>query len=415
MATSETSKGFLVRSRWWIWIAIVAGVVLLASFMSRDDAVPVRAAVAQMATIRSMVSTNGKVEPINNFEAHAPVGTMVEKLLVKEGDHVKQGQLLVRMDDAEALSQAARALAQIRSSQADVSAVQLGGAHEEVLTLETQLSNARNARDIAQHNLDALQKLQQQGAASSGEVRDARAQLDRANADLSLLESKKKQRYSQPEVSRVESQQAQAQASYGAAEDVLRQLNIRAPFDGTVYSLPVREGAYVNPGDLILQEANLSQVRVRAFVDEPDIGRLADGDAIEVTWDAVPGRTWTGTVSSVPSVVKLHGTRNVGETTCVVDNRDFRLLPNINVGVSIITSEHQNALTVPREAVHQENGRSYVYQIVNGELRSRDIQTSVFNLTQVEVTSGIQQDAQVALASMNSKPLRSGLPVKVVQ
>jgi HlyD family secretion protein len=414
MAPIENGKGFFARNRWLLWVAVVVAVILFASFMSRDDAVPVRAATAERTTIRSVVSTNGKVEPLNNFEAHAPVGTTVKKLLVKEGDHVKQGQLLVQMDDAEARSQAARALAQLRASEADVSAVQGGGAHEEILTLQAQLAKARSARDTAKRSLDALQRLQQQGAASIGEVREAQNQFDRANADLNLLEQKKKERYSQPEIVRVESQQAQAQAAYDAAEDVLRQLNIRAPFEGVVYSLPVREDAYVNPGDLVLQEADLSRVRVRAFVDEPDIGRLAAGDLIEVTWDARPGHTWTSTVSAVPSVVKLRVTRNVGETTCVVDNHDFKLLPNVNVGVTIVTAEHQNALTVPREAVHQENGKTYVYQIVNGELHSRDIQTSVSNLTQVEVTGGLPESAQVALATINSKPLHNGLSVKVV-
>ena len=170
---------------------------------------------------------------------------------------------------------------------------------------------------------------------------------------------------------------------------MLSELNIRAPFDGVVYSLPVLQGAYVNPGDLVLQEADLAKVRVRAFVDEPDIGRLAPGDKIDVTWDAMPERTWQGTVTVIPAVIKLHGTRNVGETTCVVDNHDFKLLPNVNVGVTIITAEHRDVLTVPREAVRQEDSKTYVYQIVNNELRQRYIQTSISNLTEVEVTGGL--------------------------
>jgi HlyD family secretion protein len=71
----------------------------------------------------------------------------------------------------------------------------------------------------------------------------------------------------------VEAKQAEAQSAYNAAQDVLRQLVIRAPFDGIVYSLPVKRGSYVNAGDLVLQEADLSKVLVRAFVDEPDVAR----------------------------------------------------------------------------------------------------------------------------------------------
>ena len=103
MSWTGNSSGFWNRNRWLLWTAgIVVGVVLLASFMSRGEVVPVRAAMAQRTTIRSVVSTNGKVEPIENFEAHAPVGTTVKKLLVREGDHVKKGQLLLQMNDVEA-------------------------------------------------------------------------------------------------------------------------------------------------------------------------------------------------------------------------------------------------------------------------------------------------------------------------
>jgi len=408
-------SGFFVRHRWLLWaVGIVGAVVLLASFMSHDDAVPIRSATVQPGTIRSIVSTNGKVEPLQSFEAHAPVGTTVKKLLVREGDHVNQGQLMVQLDDADARSQAAKALAQIRSSEADVSAIQSGGNREEVLTLEAQLAKTQTQRDAAQRNVEALRRLQQQGAASPSEVKAAENQLAGAEADLKFLQQKQKDRYSKPEVARVQAQENEAQSAYAAAEDILSKLNVRAPFDGIVYSLPARQGGYVNPGDLILQEADLSKVLVRSFVDEPDVGRLAPGQKIEITWDAVPGRIWTGALNTVPASVKLRGTRNVGETTCMVDNKDFKLLPNINVGVTIVTAEHHDVLTVPREAVRQEDSKVYVLQVVNNELHRRDVQTSISNLTQVEITGGIPANSLVALASINSKPLHDGLAVKVV-
>jgi HlyD family secretion protein len=412
---TNNDASFLTRHRWIVTtIAIAGAVVLLASFISRDPAVPVRAVTAQRSTIRSVVSTNGRVEPMQNFEAHAPIGTTVKNTLVHEGDHVKKGQLLVQLNDAEARSQAARARAQVLGSEASVKAVQNGGSREETLTNESQIVKARTECDTAQRNLNALKHLREQGAASPGEVRNAEDQLKRCTADLNLLLQKQKNRYSQPEIARVEAQEAEAQAALTAAEDVLNQLNVRAPFDGVVYSLPVLQGAYLNPGDLVLQEADLSQVRVRTFVDEPDIGRLAARDKIAVSWDAMPDRTWEGAVSVIPAVIKLHGTRNVGETTCIVDNRDFKLLPNVNVGVTIITAEHRDVLTVPREAVHQDDSKAYVYQIVNNELQRRDVQTSISNLTKVEVTAGLQENALVALGPLNSKPLRNGLAVKVV-
>ena len=224
MALAENHSGFFGQRRWLIWtIAIVVAVVLLAAFMSRGDVIPVQAATVQRSTIRSVISTNGKVEPLGNFQAHAPIGTTVKRLLVKEGDHVKRGQLLLQLDDAEARSQAAHALAQVRVAQADISAIERGGNGEEVLTLQTQLVKARNTRDAAQRNLDALQRLQQQGAASPGEVKGAQDQLERANADLNLLEQKQKDRYSPPEVAQVDAQKG------GSASGVCRGAGCVAP------------------------------------------------------------------------------------------------------------------------------------------------------------------------------------------
>ncbi|MGH9528630.1 MAG: efflux RND transporter periplasmic adaptor subunit [Terriglobales bacterium] len=415
MASLQNKNGYSGGRRWLAWsVAIVAAIVLLASFMSRGDPVPVIATTVERSTIRSVVTTNGKIEPLQSFEAHAPVGTTIKKLFIKEGDSVKRGQLLVEMDDAEAREQAARALSQMRTSDAETSDMRSGGNQEEVLTLQSDLVKARTRRDAALRSRDALRRLQKNNAASPGEVKAAEEELERADADLKLLEQKQKDRYSRPEILRAQAQNGEARSAYAAARDLLSQLNVHAPFDGVVYSVPVRQGGYVNPGDLVLQEADLSKVLVRAFVDEPDVARLAPGQQVEVTWDALPGRVWDGTLTSVPATLRLHGTRNVGETTCVVNNDDRKLLPNVNVGISIVTAEHKDALTVPREAIHLDDSKPYLYQILDNELERRDVETSISNLTQVEITGGIEQKALIALASTNSKPLHSGLIVKVV-
>jgi HlyD family secretion protein len=416
MAQNSRNRGFFARQPWIVWaVGAVFAVVLLASFASRDDSVPVLAATVSRGTIRSVISTNGKIEPVHNFEAHAPVGTTVKRLLVKEGTHVKKGQLLAELDAASARSQAAQAQAQLRAAESQVSALERGGTQEEVLTLDAQLVKARADRDTAQRNLDALTHLQQTGAASPAEVRSGQVQLTAAETQVKLLESKQTKRYSTPEIASIQAQRSQAESAYAAAQDVLSQLVIHAPFDGVIYSIPARQGGYVSPGELVLEEADLSQVLVRSFVDEPDVARLTPGQRIEVSWDAMPSHQWTGTVGAVPASVKLHGSRNVGETTCIVANPDFKLLPNINVSVTIVTAEHPNVLTVPREALRQDDGAPYVFQIVNNELTRRSVQTAISNLTQAEITDGLQEGALVARGSTNSKPLHDRLPVKVVR
>jgi HlyD family secretion protein len=302
----------------------------------------------------------------------------------------------------------------MKSAQADQSDLSTGGTREEILTLDAQLIKAKTARDNAQRNLDALKRLQQQGAASAGEVQQNEEALQRAQADVTLLEQKQKDRYSQPEVAKVAAQGAEAEAAYSAAEDALAKSTVRAPFEGMVYTLPVKQGAYVQTGDLLLQVGDLSHMLIRTYVDEPDIGRLTVGQKIEVTWDALPGRIWNGNVSTVPSTVKLHGARNVGEVTCAVDNHDLRLLPNVNVGVTVILAEHNSVLTLLREAVRNDDSKPYVYQIEDGKLKRHDVDVSLQNLTEVEIAGGLQEHAQVVLSSADSKLLADGARVKAV-
>ncbi len=415
-AQTETGKTHVRSRRTWIIVLglVLAMIVLGASVSFRRSQVAIRTGITTRETITAGISTNGQIEPINNFEAHAPDATTVKKILVHQGDWVKPGQMLLLLDDAPARAQAARAEAQLRGAEADISTVSDGGTQEELMETRNALVKAKADRDAAQRNLQSMQRLVQSGAASQAEVEAATNQFRVAESNVQTLQQKLKDRYSPQEVEHVHAQATEAQASLAAARELLRNSNIVTPIEGMVYSLPVHRGNFVNTGDLLVQVGDLHKVRVRTFVDEPEIGKLQKGQAVEVTWDAFPGRVWKGMVDSLPTNVVQRGTRMVGEMTCVIENDDLKLLPNTNVSVSIITARHENVLTVPREAIHQDASGLYVYQVVNGELKRRDVKTSVADLTRVEVTSGLKDNAVLALGAVNMQSLRDGMPVKIV-
>ena len=399
---------------------IVAGtavaVILLAAFASlRGNEVPVRADRVVRETITNTIATNGKVRPVDNFEAHAPAATIVRRVLVHEGERVKAGQLLLQLDDAVARTEAAKAQARLKAAESDLHSIQAGGTQEELFTTKSELVKARSEFEAAKRQLTAMQQLQQRGAASMAEVEEARNRLHAAQTQVNLLEQKQTSRYSRPEMVKVKAEKEGAETAYEAAQDMLRQSNVRAPRDGTVYSLPLRVGVFVNPGDLLVQVADLQQVQVVGYVDEPEIGRLALGQRVTVTWDALPGRVWQGAVTRIPSTITQLGTRNVGEITCTVDNHDLKLLPNVNVNVTITTAQDSNVLTVSREAIRQDDGKPYVFEIVNGELKRRNITASVSNPTRIEITGGLPENALVALSALDGHPLADDMAVRVVQ
>jgi HlyD family secretion protein len=406
---------WIKRNKWVVIVLPVIVIIALVMALTKRSVIPVRAESAHRESITNTISTNGKIEPVDNFEAHAPAPASVKRVLVKPGQQVKAGQLLVQLDDSDARAQAAKALAQLKAAEADLTAVRGGGTHEEVLTTQANLTKAQAERDAAQRNLDAVRKLQQSGSASAGELTEAENRLQRATVELQLLQQRKTGRYSSPEIARVQAQALEARAAYEAAKDLLAKANITAPRAGTVYSLPVRQGSFVNVGDLIVQVADLTKMQVRAFVDEPEIGKLAQDQRATITWDAVPGRTWEGVITRVPSTVVQRGTRNVGEVVAAVDNKDLKLLPNVNVNVLVTTEKADNALTVSREAVLQNEGRRYVFTINGDKLHRRDVETGIANLTRIQIIKGIDEGTRVALGSANQQALYDGAPVKTVQ
>jgi HlyD family secretion protein len=400
------------------WIATIAVVLVLliavgAYIEFRPHRIRVSVVKPLRQTISSDITTNGKVEPIHGFEAHAPLAGTVQQVLVKEGARVESGQLLLVLDDSRVRADLSTAQTRLKGAQERYANLLAGGTEQQLLSRRSELQKATTERDSAQRQLAALERLQQSGAATTDEVAAATDRLARAQADLAQLQSQV--RYSPLEQERAQGEIDDSRASVQLAEQILRNCNVRAPFDGTVYFIPVRAGAFVNVGDLLLQVADLSQLQVRAFVDEPEIGRLAIGESVRITWDALPGHSWQGVVTSLPSTVVSRGSRVVGEIFCKLDNSNRLLLPNVNVSATIVAGSRKDTLTVPREAVREDSGRNYVFVLRDDRLHRQDVKLGISNLTRVEILSGLSEGDVVAVQSFSPSPMSEGVQVKVVE
>jgi HlyD family secretion protein len=158
---------------------------------------------------------------------------------------------------------------------------------------------------------------------------------------------------------------------------------------------------------------------VRAFIDEPELGGLEPGEPVKISWDALPGRVWTGKTEIIPKQVVPRGNRSVGELVCNIDNAKLELLPNVNVNVRINSKERFNVLTVPRGAVETNGGHRYVFVVKRNDfgvgksrLARREIQVGVADTVNYEVTGGLQEGELVALPG--DVDLKDGLLVRVV-
>ena len=162
----------------------------------------------------------------------------------------------------------------------------------------------------------------------------------------------------------------EAESSAALARQKLAQSVVRAPMAGTVYQFDLRVGSFLNPGDLVANIGRLEKVRVKVYVDEPDLGRIGNGMPVTITWDAMPGRKWKGSVDKLPTEIVPLGSRQVGEVGCVIANPGRDLLPGTNINAEIQSKVVPNALVIPTAALHREGGATTVYRPVRGTVRS---------------------------------------------
>ncbi|MGB6725481.1 MAG: efflux RND transporter periplasmic adaptor subunit [Terracidiphilus sp.] len=404
-------------SRRWLWIG--AAVVLVAVFfVARDllrEKLVVQEAQAVREVLKSTESTNGKVEPEKNYDFYSPLATTVKAVYVQSGDRVAAGKLMIVLDDVEARARVAAAESGLKTAQAAEFAVTHNGTQAQTQASDAEIEQDRLTRDQAQHDLDALVKLEASGAASAGEVTSAKQRLASAQASLDAAAHSARDRFSPQEIARAEAAVKDAQASLDAARQVEAQTRYYAPVAGTVYGLDAAPTEFAEAGKMLLQMADLTHERVRAYFDEPDLGRLAVGQPIVIKWDAKPGVEWHGHVERLPVTVVTYLNRTVGEVLVQIDDSSAGLLPDTNVTVTVTTSTEPDILSIPREALQFKNGSTFVFKVVNGSLVRTPVTTGTFNVTREAILSGLKEGDWVATGATSGQPLQEGVPIKVLR
>ena len=389
-----------LKRRLWLGLGIVVALtVLLLILNARRPAPRVAVVPVTRENLSTSISSNGKVEPIAPYSMRAEMDTYVTRVLATEGQTVHRGQLLVELDDAAELAALDQARAQLATEEDALRSAQAGGRADQRAKFSGDVAAADARRDALRQQNAALTKLVAQQAATPAELADNNAALAAAEAEAQRAEK------ALGEFRRQAALDAQQNALLvEQARDEVRDLGEKvnsaraiAPADGTLYSLPVHVGDFVHAGDLLGEMADLHKVRVRAFIDEPELGSLEENQTVEITWDALPDRVWTGHTEMVPKEVVPHGTRSVGELLCSVDNDKLELIPNITVDVHILLRERPDVLVVPRGAVAIDGKRRYVYVVEDNRLHQREIHVGIATPVSYEVISGVDEGDQVAL------------------
>jgi HlyD family secretion protein len=399
-------------------IALVAlpltAVLVLVVLAAIRQAPQIPATPVRVGNLESWITTNGVIEPVASQVARARTSTFVTHIAVSAGQAVKTGDLLIAIDvspERAALAQEREALARAVNEQRIVESGDRAG---EVAQVDGELRSA----DAEVRHLTAARaataRLVEKQAATRDELAQADVALTRAEATRAALAHKA------DDLRRNTSMDASAaRLAVRRAEDAVRLATarvdageIRATLDGTVYALPIRVGERVEAGAVLAEVADLARLQVRAFVDESELASIRPDQPVAIAWNALPGTTWSGRTTRVPTTIVPRGNRRVGEVICTVEDAKRRLVPNLDVDVRILVASSAGALLVPRGAVHADARGHYVFVIQSDVARRRDVRIGASSTTTYAVAGGLTAGEIVALES--GIPVSDGLRVRPV-
>jgi HlyD family secretion protein len=240
-------------------------------------------------------------------------------------------------------------------------------------------------------------------------VTSARDKVDQLKVEIAGLEKRRRNATPQPDIAAARARLDDAQVALRVARQQAAQVEVRAPMAGVVYGLAVRPGTYLNSGDLVTNIGQLDRLRVRVYIDEPELGRVALGQPVTITWQALPDKQWTGTVERKPTDIEALGSRQVGQVICAIENPGRLLIPGTNVDATIRTAVVDGALTVPKETLRHDASGDYVFLLQGDSIGRRPVKTGNSSVTRIQITEGLAEGDAVAMPS--DTPLTAGMKV----
>ncbi len=389
----------LLKKTLLILLPVAAAVLAVILLGNRSSVVTVPFVKTTRQTISNVLSTNGKVEPVDYMDVRVESPGLVKRVLVHDGDTVAKDQIIAQMSEPGLEQELEASMARETQARADLQTLQSGGRSADTAELDGSLNRLKSDRDAAQRNLESLQRLLAKQAATQFEVDQAKQSVRTLDVQMEALQSRRAALVGKGDLGSAQARVREAEANVQLARDRIALDVIRSPIAGTIYDLPARAGSFLHPGDPVASIGKLNPVRVRVYVDEPELGRVSPGENVRITWDALPGKEWNGAVERRPTEVIALGTRQVGEVLCTVGNPTRELAPGTNVNAFILTQVANNALTIPKPAVRRDAGIGVFVLQPDSTLKWQPVTTGASDALRVEILKGLADGDAVANAA----------------
>jgi HlyD family secretion protein len=448
--------------------AVLAGGIWFAVWEINKDVATVQTAPAVRQDLTSIVTASGEIKPLTYTNVLGEGMGKITQIAVKEGDHVKKGDVLLRLESVQPA-------ADVNAQRAGIAAAEAGVKSAEANDVSTQADIKARAADLEHARLDwdRGQQLFKGGLIPKQDYDTRKATYDAAVAALASAQARAEQARAQ--LGQARSALAQSQATLGRLSDILDKTTYAAPINGVVTYIAVRVGENVVPGiqnatgSYLMTISDMSVVTSEVMVDETDIVNVKLGLDAEVTIDAIPGKFFKGRVTEVgtQAVLRSSGLASTQSTTGNQEAKDFKVVvtlqnppeglrPGLSSTAKIAIARKTNVMTVPIQALAErtkkdleeaarENGQESVtlaagrpapdaaaggaasssaleknpeiqgvFVVRKKRAQFVPVSTGITGVTDVEVTSGLQEGDEVITGSYKTlRTLKPEARVKV--
>jgi HlyD family secretion protein len=450
----------------WQKATIGAGVVLVLGGMAWFSAYQVNKGVVAVQTghvmkadLTSIVTASGEIRPKNYTNVLGEGIGKITEIVVKEGDHVKKGDILLRLENIQPGADVQAQQAAIDSTEASVRAA-AASYDSAVATLAQRQADLEKAK----FDWERAQQLYKEQLIAKSDYDASKATYDAASAGLNALKAQVEQSRAGREQSRYNLDQASAVLKH--TKDVLRKTTYVAPIDGIVSYIAVRVGENVVPGiqnaegSFLMTISDMSVVTSEVKVDETDITNVREGNPADVTIDAIPGKIFKGHVTQVGELAILRSSGQAATTQATantqeardfkvvvtIDNPPIDLRPGLSASAKIQTEQKKGILTIPIQALavrtqkdleeaQKEHGSNVtlaaskpsatadaqqkvdvqgVFVIRGKKAEFVPVQTGITGVTDIEITTGLKEGDEIVIGNYKAlRTLRPGAAVKV--
>jgi HlyD family secretion protein len=415
--------------------------------------------------LASVVTSSGEIKPLTYINISAEYEGQLTAILVKEGDRVRKGQLLARIDEEQSQADVAAQKAALSSAEADAAASEAGVNAGEVNIHALESTVERTKADQVRSELDFHrgEELAKQGLIPRSDFEQRRATFDSqkasvAEADARVAQSRAQLAQLRAQLSATQRKIAQTQAGLTRVNDVLKKHNVTAPIDGLVTYLPVRVGETVVPGvqnsaaSTIMTIADMSVVTAEVKVDETDIVNIKVNQPAEITIDAIPNRVFTGHVTEIgnTAILRSSGLASSQSNTSSQEAKDFKVVvamdappeeirPGLSCTSKVTTATRKEALAIPIQALtirtkgdldtnpnkpanpDQATVKANAEEVqgvfvigANNKAEFLKVTTGISGTTDIEVTGGLKEADQIITGSYSViRTIKNGAIVKI--